>query len=153
MDENTVSGPNGHGSNLLEKAEYFIYMSAGYIMVIAAAGLLVAAVIEMIHKILESHYAEGLIHLLDRVLLALMIAEIIYTIGRIAKTQKLEVTPFLIVGIIAAVRRMLIITAESTEHMDFSNPNFQAAFAELGLLAVIIFLLAWAIRLLEHERK
>jgi uncharacterized membrane protein (DUF373 family) len=91
--------------------------------------------------------------LLDRVLLALMIAEIIYTVGRIARTQKLEVTPFLIVGIIAAVRRMLIITAESTEHMDFSNPAFQAAFAELGLLAFIIFLLAWAIRLLEHERK
>lgn len=141
------------GSNMLEKAEYFIYLSAGYILVIAAAGLLVTAVIEMIHKILESHYAEGLIHLLDRVLLALMIAEIIYTVGRIARTQKLEVTPFLIVGIIAAVRRMLIITAESTEHMDFSNPAFQAAFAELGLLAFIIFLLAWAIRLLEHERK
>ncbi|MCG6869678.1 MAG: phosphate-starvation-inducible PsiE family protein [Gammaproteobacteria bacterium] len=138
---------------MLEKAEYFIYLSAGYILVIAAAGLLVTAVIEMIHKILESHYAEGLIHLLDRVLLALMIAEIIYTVGRIARTQKLEVTPFLIVGIIAAVRRMLIITAESTEHMDFSNPAFQAAFAELGLLAFIIFLLAWAIRLLEHERK
>lgn len=141
------------GSNMLEKAEYFIYLSAGYILVIAAAGLLVTAVIEMIHKILESHYAEGLIHLLDRVLLALMIAEIIYTVGRIARTQKLEVTPFLIVGIIAAVRRMLIITAESTENMDFSNTAFQAAFAELGLLALIIFLLAWAIRLLEHERK
>lgn len=141
------------GSNMLEKAEYFIYLSAGYILVIAAAGLLITAVIEMIHKILESHYAEGLIHLLDRVLLALMIAEIIYTVGRIARTQKLEVTPFLIVGIIAAVRRMLIITAESTENMDFSNTAFQAAFAELGLLALIIFLLAWAIRLLEHERK
>jgi len=140
-------------SRMLEKAEYFIYLSAGYILVIAAAGLLVTAAIEMIHKILESHYAEGLIHLLDRVLLALMIAEIIYTVGRIARTHSLEVSPFLIVGIIAAVRRMLIITAESTEHMDFSNPTFQGAIAELGLLALIIFLLAWAIRLLEHERK
>ncbi|MEA3411454.1 MAG: phosphate-starvation-inducible PsiE family protein [Pseudomonadota bacterium] len=144
---------SGTGSSLLEKAEYFIYLAAGYILVIAAGGLLISAVIEMVHKILESHYTEGLIHLLDRVLLALMIAEIIYTVGRIARTQKLEVTPFLIVGIIAAVRRMLIITAESTEHMDFGNPAFQAAFAELGLLAVIIFLLAWAIRLLEHERQ
>ncbi len=31
----------------LERAEHYIYLSAGYILVFAAAGLLVAALIEM----------------------------------------------------------------------------------------------------------
>jgi uncharacterized membrane protein (DUF373 family) len=141
------------GTRILERAEHHIYLAAGYILVFAAAGLLVTAIIDMIHEIRRGEYVLAMVHLLDRVLLALMLAEIIYTVGRIARTQKLETAPFLIVAIIAAVRRMLIITAESTEHMDFANPEFQAAMAELGLLAIMIFLLAWSMRLLGERRN
>jgi uncharacterized membrane protein (DUF373 family) len=69
-------------------------------------------------KIIEGSYVAGMMHLLDRVLLALMLAEIIYTVWRITRTRKLESEPFLIVGIIAAIRRMLIVTAESAGHVD-----------------------------------
>jgi uncharacterized membrane protein (DUF373 family) len=144
MNEN----PKDH-TGLLERSEHYIYLAAGYILVIAAAGLLVTAVIEMGGKILEGNYAAAMVHLLDRVLLALMLAEIIYTVGRIARTQQLETEPFLIVGIIAAIRRMLIITAESAGHIDIADPMFQAILAELGLLAVIILLMAWAMRLIR----
>ena len=147
MNEN----PKDH-TGLLERSEHYIYLAAGYILVIAAAGLLVTAVIEMGGKILEGNYAGAMVHLLDRVLLALMLAEIIYTVGRIARTQQLETEPFLIVGIIAAIRRMLIITAESAGHIDIADPMFQAILAELGLLAVIILLMAWAMRLIREPR-
>ena len=139
-------------TGLLEQAEHYIYLAAGYILVIAAAGLLIVAVIEMSEKILGGQYAEAIVHLLDRVLLALMLAEIIYTVGRIARTQQLETEPFLIVGIIAAIRRMLIITAESAGHVNLKDPKFQAILAELGLLALIILLLAWAMRLIRADR-
>ena len=147
MNEN----PKDH-TGLLERSEHYIYLAAGYILVIAAAGLLVTAVIEMGGKIFEGNYAGAMVHLLDRVLLALMLAEIIYTVGRIARTQQLETEPFLIVGIIAAIRRMLIITAESAGHIDIADPMFQAILAELGLLALIILLMAWAMRLIREPR-
>ena len=139
------------GVNRLERAEHYIYLAAGYILVFAAAGLLVAALIEMGGSIMEGKYTTAMVHLLDRVLLALMLAEIIYTVGRISRTQTLETEPFLIVGIIAAIRRILIITAESTGHFDLGDPVFQALLAELGLLALIIFLLAWSMRLLGYR--
>lgn len=141
------------GTGLLERAEHYIYLGAGYILVIAAAGLLIAAVVEVTRTALAGQFAEAIVHLLDRVLLALMLAEIIYTVGRIARTQQLETEPFLIVGIIAAIRRMLIITAESASHVDLTDPHFQAALAELGLLAIIILLLAWSMRLLRGEKQ
>ena len=141
------------GSGLLERAEHYIYLAAGYILVIAAAGLLIAAVIEMTANIMAGDYTGAIVHLLDRVLLALMLAEIIYTVGRILRTQQLETEPFLIVGIIAAIRRILIITAESAGHVDLSDPKFQAVLAELGLLAIIIFMLAWAINLLRVKGR
>jgi uncharacterized membrane protein (DUF373 family) len=137
----------------LERAEQYIYLAAGYILVIAAAGLLVAALFEMGGSIMAGKYTTAMVHLLDRVLLALMLAEIIYTVGRITRTQQLETEPFLIVGIIAAIRRMLIITAESAGHANLTDPVFQAQMAELGLLALIIFLLAWAMRLLGARSK
>jgi uncharacterized membrane protein (DUF373 family) len=144
--------PEKH-TNQLERAEHYIYLAAGYILVFAAAGLLVAALIEMASSIMEGQYTAAMVHLLDRVLLALMLAEIIYTVGRITRTQQLETEPFLIVGIIAAIRRMLIITAESAGHADLTDPVFQAQLVELGLLALIIFLLAWAMRLLGNRSK
>ena len=136
---------------ILERAEHYIYLTAGFILVLAAGGLLITAVIEMSHKLVEGDYVRAMVHLLDRVLLVLMVAEIIYTVGRITRTQLLEVEPFLIVGIIASIRRILIITAESAGHVNMQDPVFQAALAELGVLALIVFLLAVAMRLLRAK--
>ena len=146
-----MTEPQPDDTRLLERAEHYIYLAAGYILVIAAAGLLLTAVGEMVHEIMEGSYVKAMVHLLDRVMLALMLAEIIYTVGRITRTQQLETEPFLIVGIIAAIRRMLIITAESAGHVNLQDPLFQAILAELALFAVIIFPLAWAMRLLRDR--
>ena len=72
-------------------------------------------------------HSSALLQLLDRTLLVLMLAEIIYTVRSIARRRRLEAEPFFIVAIIAAIRRILIITAESTHNVDLQNPHFQAA--------------------------
>jgi uncharacterized membrane protein (DUF373 family) len=102
-------------------------------------------------RLADGDYLRGLLHLLDRALLVLMLAEIIYTVSRVARKLRLEVEPFLIVGVIAAIRRMLIITAESATHVDITDPAFLAALAELGLLALVILVFAVAMRLLRME--
>ena len=137
---------------ILERAEHYIYVAAGFTLVLAGAGLLISAIIEMTHEIYSHNYALAMIRLLDRVLLVLMVAEIIYTIGRITRTQMLEVEPFLIVGIIAAVRRMLIITAETVGQTSIDNPKFVGILVELGVLALIIFLIAVAMRILQAKK-
>lgn len=138
-------------ARILIKAEEYIYIVAGYILIVAAAGLLVTAVYEMILRLLDYDYTAAMVHLLDRVLLVLMLAEIIYTIQRIAHTRKLEATPFLIVGIIAAVRRILIVTAESIDEVDLSNTAFQGTLAELALLSVMILMLSISILLIHKH--
>lgn len=146
-----MTRPEPRIARLLGIAENYIYYGGGLILVAAAAGLLLAAVVETIELALAGDYTAAVIHLLDRVLLALMVAEIIYTVTTIAKKRRLDVQPFLIIGIIAAIRRMLVITAESTTHVDLSDPIFQAALAELALLAVVIVLLAVSFRLLPAD--
>jgi len=133
---------------VLEQAELYIYLTTAFILVLAAAGLLVVAVIEMVETIAAGDYLGALVPLLDRALLVLMLAEIIYTVRRIAYRKRLEAGPFFIVGLIAAVRRILVITAESTRKVDLHDPAFQAAMLELGLLALIILAIAGAMRLI-----
>jgi uncharacterized membrane protein (DUF373 family) len=138
-------------ATLLERAEHYLYLATAVILILAAAGLLVLAVVEVVEQILAGDHVGSLLHLLDQALLVLMLAEIIYTVRGIAQRKRLEVEPFFIVGIIAAIRRILVITAESTHGVDLSNPKFQAALVELGLLAVIVLALAGAMRLIPRH--
>lgn len=138
---------------VLHQAEHYIYVAAGFILVVAAGGLILIGVAEMVGHVFEGDYVRAIIQLLDRMLLVLMVAEVVYTIGRITRTQILEVEPFLIIGTIAAVRRMLIITAETTGHFKIDDSTFQAAMAELIILAIMIFLFALAMRLLRAKES
>ncbi len=138
---------------LLDRAEHYIYLTAGFILIIAAAGLIIIGVTETMGLVLEQKYVRAMVQLLDRILLVLMVAEVVYTIGRITRTRRLEVAPFLIVGTIAAVRRILIITAETTGHFKIDDTTFQAAMAEMVVLTIMILLFAVAMRLLRTEKS
>lgn len=147
-----MTDETSRSDRVLEQAETYIYVTTSFILVVAAAGLLLVAVLEMGQEVLAGDYVGALLHVLDRALLVLMLAEIIYTVRRIAHRKRLEAEPFFIVAIIAAIRRILVITAESTSHVDLADSTFQAALVELGLLAVIIVALAGAMRLIPaHE--
>ncbi len=146
-----MANEQGGLAAILERGEHYIYLATALILVVAAAALLVVAVAEAGQQVLAGDYGGALLQLLDRALLVLMLAEIIYTVRSIAQRKRLEVEPFFIVAIIAAIRRILIITAESTTNVNLQDPHFQAALVELGLLAVIVLALAGAMRLIpEH---
>ena len=49
---------------------------------------------------------------LDRVLLALIVAELLYTLRFVVRTHEIAVEPFLYIGLIAVVRRILIVTVQ-----------------------------------------
>jgi hypothetical protein len=130
------------------RAEAVIYLFAGILVVLGAAYLLAMAVVEGVALLLGGEGGKLAVFLLDRVLLALMMAEILYTLVRFAKEGQLQVEPLLIIGVIAGVRRILVVTAEGLQKFPFSldHPGFQAVLAELLLLSLMILALALAYR-------
>ena len=134
---------------VLQGEETAIYLFAGFLIAAGAALLLLTTLVEGVENLLKGHYHEVALTLLDRVLLALMLAEILYTLVRFAREGSLEATPFLIIGIIAAVRRVLVLTAEAVEKFDLADPAFMAVLAELALLALLVLAFAVAIRLVR----
>lgn len=110
--------------------------------VIAAVFLLVACVFIFYYAFLNilNPSRDSMIHLVNDVLLALIILELLWTVIRWLKKQKFVLAPFFAIGIIAALRRILLVEAQTStlEHVPYEK------LFEIGLSAVIIIILMFA---------
>jgi hypothetical protein len=88
---------------------------------------------------------------LNSVLLVMMTMEIVYTVAVSLQSHTLVAEPFLIIGVIASIRRMLVITATSTDKEAMPDA-FHNTLVELGLLAATVIALAVAIWIMRHSQ-
>jgi uncharacterized membrane protein (DUF373 family) len=61
----------------------------------------------------------------DRLLLILLIVELLYTVQVSFREHGIIPEPFLLVGLIAAIRRVLVLTAEFAQVKDQTEVGFQ----------------------------
>jgi uncharacterized membrane protein (DUF373 family) len=96
---------------------------------------------------------------IDRLLFVLMLVEILHTVRASMRSGELTAEPFLVVGLIATIRRVLIITLKSSETTkqetmtDMTQRVFQASMLELVVLAVLIIVMVVSIRILRRPRR
>ena len=79
----------------------------------------------------------SIVGLLDQLLLILMMIEILYTVQVSFREHVLVPEPFVLVAMIAAVRRILVLTAEFGKLMEQGDPVFRYAMIELGVLTAM----------------
>ena len=89
--------------------------------------------------------------LLDQILLVLMIVEILYTVQVSFREHALVPEPFLIVGLIAGTRRILVLTAEFARLLAAGEAVFRSAMIELALLTITIPALVASLVLLRKR--
>jgi uncharacterized membrane protein (DUF373 family) len=87
--------------------------------------------------------------LLDRILLIIIFAEVLYTVQVSFRQHLLQPGPFLVVGLIAVIRRILVLTAELPKLVKENETIFYNAMIELGLLTVLIVALVVSLRLIR----
>jgi uncharacterized membrane protein (DUF373 family) len=96
------------------------------------------------------------LRVLDQLLAVLMLVEILHTVRISIHSHYLVTEPFLVVGLIASIRRILVITLEAstlTKTGTWSAEGasiFRAGMIELGLLGLIILILVFSITLLRR---
>lgn len=145
--------PSSRATNFLKSSESLVLFAIAIVLVVLAILILVSDLVGLYHAVMEGQIREHAIEILDGILLVMMIMEIVYTVTLSMEAHTLVAEPFLIVGTIAAIRRMLVITAESTK-LELSNPiAFQNILIELGLLATTILMIAGAIYIMRSSEK
>jgi hypothetical protein len=83
--------------------------------------------------------------------LILIIVEVLYTVQVSFREHVVAPEPFLIVGLIAATRRILVLTAGIAELAETGGSVFLHAMLELGLLTVMVLVLVVALVLLRRR--
>jgi phosphate starvation-inducible membrane PsiE len=141
------------GAHFLAQAESGVLILIGVVLVMLAVSLLGTSVVTLYHAVAEYKVRDEAIEILDSVLLVMMTMEIVYTVAISLESHTLVAEPFLIIGQIAAIRRMLVITATSTKDEHTAPEVFRNTLIELGLLALIVIVMALAIYILRRSSQ
>lgn len=88
---------------------------------------------------------------LDIVLLILMIGEIAYTVGLSLRGSVLRAQPFLIVGLIAVIRRILVLTVHEVQNKPSPASVLTPGTPDLGVLALVVMVFVLALYLLRER--
>jgi uncharacterized membrane protein (DUF373 family) len=113
---------------VLEHAQDIVAVTVGVVLVLLAAVLLVSGIVDFLDGANGSISAAAP-QLLDRVLLVLILIEIVHTVVLSLRAHRLVAQPFIVVGLIAVIRRILVVLTPG-------GPKVGAA--ELGLLIGMI---------------
>ena len=126
--------------------EDVVYIGLGLLLAGSALHLLVTGVIDFWRSVASPQ--PKVVELLDRILLILLIVELLYTVQLSFREHVLAAEPFLLVGLISAIRRVLLITAEFGELRKELSVS-QWVVIELGVLTVLILALAGSLVLVR----
>jgi uncharacterized membrane protein (DUF373 family) len=140
-------------SSAFTRVEDVTYVGLGVLLAVSALFLLIAAAWTLIEGLSFSGVSKDLtVEVVDQILLVLLIIEILSTVQVSFREHVLTPEPFLVVGLIAAIRRILIITAEFSNPSEVLEAAFRNAMFELGLLTVLIFSLVFSLYFLKKNR-
>ena len=136
------------------QVEDVLYVGIGVLLAAGAVGLLLNAAVTFARSVGAGAIGGSIVGMLDQLLLILMMIEILYTVQLSFREHVLVPEPFVLVAMIAAVRRILVLTAEFGKLMEQGEAVFRYPMIELGLLTVMTgILVACLVGLRKRDKQ
>jgi uncharacterized membrane protein (DUF373 family) len=128
----------------LEHAQDWVTVAVGIVLIALAAVLLIAGIVDFLDGS-SGHVSAAAPILLDRVLLVLILVEIVYTVVLSLRAHRLVAQPFIVVGLIAVVRRILFVLTPGS--------NIKVSTSELALLIAMVAVFVAGLVVVSHFEK
>jgi uncharacterized membrane protein (DUF373 family) len=114
---------------ILEHAQDLVTVTVGIVLIVLAAVVLVSGIVDFLDG------SSGPISLaapilVDRVLLVLILVEIVHTVVLSLRSHRLVAQPFIVVGLVAVIRRILFVLTPGNE--------VKVSTSELALLIAMV---------------
>jgi phosphate starvation-inducible membrane PsiE len=155
----TVTRVGAFAISAFLKIELFFYVLIGLMLAVAALIGLISAGASLWTTV-QLHGAQGsVLFAIDRLLFVLMIVEILHTVRVSFRAGSMVCEPFLVVGLIASIRRVLVITLESSqaEAQGQWTPNtsdfLHSSMLELIVLGGLILIMVASIIMLRRSAR
>jgi uncharacterized membrane protein (DUF373 family) len=140
---------------VLGYGEYLLNSAVAVALGVGGVILFGVVVYAFVHGLGHGPFVGRVLVLLSGLLLVFIFTELIGTLRVVIATRQVKVEPFLVVGIVAAIRRVLVVGAEAETALGTSR--FQDVMLEIGVLAGTVLVLGVTVYILrtaqmeEHE--
>jgi uncharacterized membrane protein (DUF373 family) len=142
-DRSGIAALLGYGEFLIDTVVALALIAGGTI-------LLGVVLYDFVHDLGQGPFISNVLNLLSGLLLVFIFTELITTIRVVIARRKVVVEPFLIVGIVAAVRRLIVLSAEAENRL--GTPGFRDVLLEVGVLSGTVLLLGATVLILRITR-
>jgi uncharacterized membrane protein (DUF373 family) len=133
------------------KIETIAYIVLGLLLALTAMIGILSATGSLWDAVRAFGNADAIVITIDRLLFVLMLVEILHTVRVSFRSGTLVCEPFLVVGLIASIRRVLVITLESSQVKEPGkwSPDTEALLnanlLELGIMGGLILVMVISI--------
>lgn len=145
-----------HFSEYVGHGEVLVYSVLAVLLLVTALATSAIAGKMLWDGLVHSTLGFQILQVLDQLLVVLMLVEVLHTVRISIRSHILVTEPFLVIGLIASIRRMLVITLEAanlTQGATWTAQGqsiFRASMMELGLLGFLVLILVFSITLLRR---
>src|SRR5467141_1622208 len=160
-----VSGPSEKdratrlSTELFLRIELVVYVALGILLSVTALLALASAALLLWEGMRDWSSTSAVFLIVDRLMFVLMLIEILQTVRGSVRSGELTPEPFLIIGLIASIRNVLVITLKSSgmtsegHHGSFEGEMlFRSSIIELAVLGALILIFVVSIYLLRRGR-
>lgn len=137
---------------VLGTAENLVYAASGALLLVSAV-LVLGTVAVHLATDFQDGVESAVTSALDGLLLVFIVLELLAGVRATMIERKLVAEPFLVVGIIASIKEIVVIALRAKNESGLDDKEFQASMTEIGVLGVLILLLAGAGYLVRRKER
>ena len=152
-DENDNDQPGvAPVDRVLGTAENLVYAAAGGLLAVAAVIVLGSVAYHLFADLKDG--AEGAVtHALDGLLLVFIVLELLAGVRATMVERKLVAEPFLVVGIIASIKEIVVIALSAKKDAGLDEAAFDDSMTQIGVLGLLVLTLAAAGYLVRRKER
>jgi uncharacterized membrane protein (DUF373 family) len=135
---------------LLGHSEFLLSTTVAFALIVGGIILLSVVVYDFARDLGRGPVLGRVLDLLSGLLLVFIFTELISTLRTAIRRRVVEVEPFLVVGIVAAIRRLIVVSAEAENLL--GTPQFRDVMVEIAILAATALVLGLTVLILRVGR-
>ncbi len=139
------------GTRLLELSENVVYAGIATFLVGTALVCLVLAG-KTTWGLVSDFSEQPVLDLLDILLLVFIVVELLFAVRSTVEKRELLAEPFLLVGIIASIKEIVVLSVESAKEVG-NGAEFDDRITEIAVLGVLVLLLGATSLLLRRKER
>jgi hypothetical protein len=159
-----ANGPSEKGrvirlsTDLFLHIELVVYVMLGVLLSVTALLTLGSATLLLLEGMRDWSSTSAIFLIVDRLMFVLMLIEILHTVRGSVRSGALTPEPFLIIGLIASIRNVLVITLKSSGMTAEGGGSiegetlFRSSIVELAVLGALILIFVISIYMLRRGR-